>query len=49
MNQNNNQKNQETQDNMNKQEESNKNKQNINYKLIKNQSAMDLENLNIFL
>ena len=35
--------------NMNKQNQSNqKNKQNdINYKIIKNQSAMDLENLNL--
>jgi hypothetical protein len=45
MNQNNSQKNQRTQDNMNKQEQSNK--QNIKYKVIKNQSAIDLENLNL--
>lgn len=49
MNQNNSQKNQGAQDNMNKNKQSNqKNKQtNINYKVIKNQSAMDLENLNL--
>ena len=48
MNQNNSQKNL-SKTNMNKQEQSNqKNKQNdINYKVIKNQSAMDLENLNL--
>ena len=47
MNQNNSQNN--SQNKMNKQNQSNqKNKQNdINYKVVKNQSAMDLENLNL--